>query len=82
MDNSCRSNQVFGDACQKLFSELFIFNGRLGINLILKSWVVNAGFVDVNRLRCRNYSKSVEDRMAMCRYLGFDCNRDYLCANE
>ena len=73
---------MFGDACHKLFSELLVLKGRFGINLILKLWGVNAGFVDVNRLQCRNYSKSVEDRMAICRCLGFDCNRDYLCANE
>ena len=73
---------MFGDACQKLFSELFVLKRRFGINLILKSLVVNSGFVDVGRLCYRNYSKSIEDRMAKCRYFGFDCNRDYLCANE
>ena len=52
---------MFGDACQKLFSELLVLKGRFGINLILKLWGVNAGFVDVNRLHCKNYSESIED---------------------
>ena len=38
---------MFGDACQKLFSELLVLKGRFGINLILKLWGVNAGSVDV-----------------------------------